>query len=110
MSDEMNLSGRLDQRMTLQQSVRTADGAGGASIVWQDIATIWAELRPARSSEQFLHDKLGLQKLHTIITRYRSDVTGDKQFVMGGRVFKIIGIMNIDEHKHVLEISVREEL
>ena len=105
-----NFSGRLNQRITLQQQVSTSDGGGGFSIAWQDVATLWAEIAPHRSSEPFLHDKLMLHNLHRITIRYRSDVAANMRFIFGSRIFLIIGITNVDEQKHTLEISVREEL
>lgn len=105
-----NLSGRLNQRITLQQKVRTPDGAGGSSLVWQDVATLWAEVAPGRSIEALTHDKLMLRNLHRITIRYRSDVTADKRFVLGSRVFLIIGIVDVNESRHSLEITASEEI
>ena len=105
-----NLSGRLNKRITLQQPLSTSDGGGGFSIAWQDVATLWADIAPHRSSEPLLHDKLMLHNLHRITIRYRSDITANMRFIFGSRIFLIIGITNVDERKHTHEISTREEI
>ena len=50
-------SGRLRHKITFQKPVETPDGSGGQSIVWQDVATRRAEIRPRTGSERF--DKQG---------------------------------------------------
>ena len=105
-----NLAGRLNQRIVLQQSVRTSDGAGGASVTWQDIATLWAEIIAIRSTETFTHDKLEPNNIYVVTMRYRADITTKMRFMLGSRILLITGIRNVDEEKQILKIDVREEL
>ena len=51
-----------------------------------------------------------LHNLHRVTIRYRSDVAANMRLLFGSRVFQIVGITNVDERKHTLEISTREEL
>lgn len=39
-----NTATLLRHRLTLQQEVKTADGAGGYVRTWQNIADLWAEI------------------------------------------------------------------
>lgn len=44
-------SGRMDRRITLWELLEADDGHGGVEQGWFEIATVWAELREARTRE-----------------------------------------------------------
>ncbi|MBN9025581.1 MAG: head-tail adaptor protein [Rhizobiales bacterium] len=37
-------AGQLSNRVTLERPVRSGDGAGGATVDWQEVATLWARI------------------------------------------------------------------
>jgi head-tail adaptor len=41
-----NAAGALNTLVTLEAPQTTPDGAGGETIVWNPIATLWADLKP----------------------------------------------------------------
>lgn len=43
--------GRLNQQVRLQRLQKTPDGSGGFVSTWQDVATVWAEIRPLSGQE-----------------------------------------------------------
>lgn len=104
-----NISGRLNQRITLQQKVTTADGAGGYSISWQDVTTLWAEVVPHSTSERLISDKETLENRYIITIRHRTDINASMRFVLGSRTFTIIGIMDAGAHWHLQKITAYEE-
>lgn len=108
-----NTVSKLRHRLTLQEEVRSLDGAGGYSSSWQNIADLWAEITSISSKSIYGKEKLFAGKLqseisHKVLIRYRSPVSTDMRLVFAGRIFNIRAIMNIDEHNEILELLVEE--
>jgi SPP1 family predicted phage head-tail adaptor len=68
-------AGELDQRVTLRREVRTADGMGGSTLSWTNIATVWAKVRPMSGTEREHSDRLSAPANYIIVIRHRSDLT-----------------------------------
>lgn len=67
-------AGKLRNRLTLQQPVRTPDGQGGFTLTWTDVATVWADIRQLAGREYLLAQQLGTALSHEVSIRYRADV------------------------------------
>lgn len=108
MTEQRNLAARLRQRLTLQQQQNTADGAGGVTRSWQDLATLWAEVIPLHGREAPDAQKLTAFATHRITMRYRNDVSADKRFLLGSRALNIRTVKDIGERHRLLEILAEE--
>lgn|SRR5690606_765469 len=67
-------AGELDQRVTFRKEVKTSDGMGGNSTTWQDIATVWAKVRPMSGSEREHADRQNAEANYLMIVRPRTDI------------------------------------
>ncbi len=84
----MNI-GRLDRRVKLQAQLRTSDGAGGVTVAWSDVVTVWASIEPASGREAYAAQQLQGRVTHQVRMRYRSGVTTGMRLVYGTRAFDI---------------------
>lgn len=98
----------MRQRVTLQQESRTPDTAGGASLSWVDVATLWAEVTPFPGSEALQAQKLTGSALYRVVLRYKDAVTADMRLVFKGRVLNIRSLRNVGERDRRLEIMAEE--
>lgn len=119
MSKSANLlSSRLRHLVTLQQEVQIADGAGGTSKSWTDVASLWAEIIPiggtgsmlSRTSgkEVMVGDQVQSEISHKITLRYRDGVTSAMRIVYESRFFNIRSVANPAERNQQLELLVQE--
>lgn len=108
--DARELASRLKQRIIIQQPIETADGVGGTTRSWNDVATVWAELVPLRSGrgEALVNRQLEATVTHRVTIRYRADVTTAMRINYGGRVFNIRSVTNIGEANVTLEMLAEE--
>lgn len=85
--------GRLNQRVTLLQPQPVQDALGQASITWQAVATVWAEVVPLRSAERFA--AAAVQQEHTlkIRIRRRTDVAATWRLEYQGNGYDITGVL-----------------
>lgn len=104
--------GRLRHRLTLQQPSLSADGAGGYTRSWADVAALWAEIQPftARdvSGERLQGERLQSRVSHRIRLRYRAGVTAEMRLTDGTRIFNIRAVTVPQEAKEMLEILAEE--
>lgn len=69
----MNI-GRLRERVTIQSNVSVSDGAGGQTLTWTDLSTVWARVEPLQGKEVVQASQIQGPFTHRIWLRYRTDV------------------------------------
>jgi SPP1 family predicted phage head-tail adaptor len=87
--------GAMRERLTLEQPVRTADGAGGAAVTWQTVTELWAHVRPISGDERLRHDQVAGRLTHEVWIRHRIGIAPAMRFVQGGRVYEIVAILEL---------------
>lgn len=106
-----DLASRLTKRIAIEEEVQTPDGAGGFTSAWQEVATVWAEIRPwgiGRVDERFVSMQMEDRRYHRITIRYREGITPAMRVVFGMRVFNIISVVDPDAQQERLEIYAAE--
>ncbi len=105
-----DLSARLNRRITIEQPVEIADGAGGLMRNWSAVATVWAEIIPQRTGggEAVFAEQIEAASTHRITLRYRSGITPDMRIQYDGRVFNIRQITNVEQANILLVIEAEE--
>jgi SPP1 family predicted phage head-tail adaptor len=109
--DRRAVIGGLRRRLTLQEEGRVADGGGGFTLVWQNVAanpTVWGRIVPLSGREVLQAGQLQTPVSHRILIRYRPDVTGAMRLVLGTRVFNIRAAVNVDGRDRWLELMCEE--
>ncbi|WP_336799458.1 phage head closure protein [Kaistia sp. MMO-174] len=101
--------GRLSHRVTLERPVRSGDGAGGATVDWQEVATLWARIEPVEAGERNAADRLATRVTHRITLRFRGDVEGGMRVMHRGRTLMIASWRDPDETRRLLVLEAVEE-
>jgi len=102
--------GNLDRRLMLQEPVRTADDAGGASIAWSLVAEVWAAVRPGGGGEALEGDALRGRTTHEVWLRHRNDVRPDMRFLFGARAFDIRSVVEVGGRQRFLKCMCTERV
>jgi len=98
--------GQLNWRLTLEEPVEAADGAGGVTRSYVAVATLWASFHPVSARGDVVASALGATITHRIGIRFRADITLRHRFRDGGRIFRIAAMRNRD--KRFLDIDAEE--
>jgi len=101
--------GWLRHRIRIERPVATPDGAGGESVAWESLATLWARIEPLEAREHVAADHLAETVSHRLIVRWRNDVAGGMRAVYRGRRFRILATHDPDESRRYLVLSTTEE-
>lgn len=84
--------GRLNRLITVERPVAdpSIDGAGAGT--WEPVAQVWAEVQDALPSRaERIDSGINLASRPARVRMYwRSDITADMRFAMGGRIMDIV--------------------
>jgi len=100
--------GRLRSEFTLEEGQQTADGLGGFSEAWVEIATLYGRIEPVAARDVFGADQTLETVTHRITLRWRSDVRSGMRFTKPGRSFDILTVHDPDESGRYLVCRVKE--
>ena len=100
--------GALRTELSLEASVPAADGLGGFSESWTEIATVFARVEPISAASVFAASQSLETVTHRVTLRWRGDVSSGKRFVRPGRVLDIITVHDPDETGRYLVCRCRE--
>lgn len=89
MRKEVYNARELDQRVTFRKEVQTDDGMGGHSTTWEDVATVWAKVRPMSGGEREHSDRENVRANYLIVIRPRDDIDESCIAVWEGTEFNI---------------------
>lgn len=102
-------TGKLNRRITFQCMGTVKDDMGQTKSEWRDFKTVWATVKPYKSSESGFMSKLKPEVTHRIYVRFRSDITSEMRIKYRGRIFEIVGSpLDIEERHELLEIQAQE--
>lgn len=107
MSDAVHI-GELRERLVLEAPARAADGGGGATVSWAEVAEIWAKVTPRGGVESHALDRIAGKASHEIVIRYRDDIAPEQRFRMGARIFDIRAAFDPDGRRQWLTCLVEE--
>jgi SPP1 family predicted phage head-tail adaptor len=108
-----NTASRLRHRLILQQEIKAADGAGGCTRSWQNVADLWAEISPLKyragiGSERLVAGQIQSEISYKVTLRYRAVISTSMRLLFGNRAFNIRSVRNLNEDKEILELLVDE--
>ncbi len=106
---------RLNRKLVLEEPQRVADGAGGYTILWVALGTLWAEVE-TRSGGERAGESVTLSKVG-----YRITVRGapqgapsrprpEQRLRDGTRLFRITAVSEADPDGHYLQCQAEEEV
>jgi head-tail adaptor len=104
----------LSRQLTLEAPQMVADGAGGFSLVWTSLGTLWAEVLPGTGREA-----AGVETSIASVT-YRITLRGapvgstarpkpEQRLREGARIFTILAVSERDSAGHYLTCLTKEE-
>lgn len=101
--------GRFRTPMLLERRQAVADGAGGWSERWEEIAALWGRLETVSAKAVFGADGMNEVVTHRVTLRYRDDIESGMRLKSGARLFAIRTVHDPDETRRYLVCTTREE-
>lgn len=100
--------GALNQRITFQSYTRSADGAGGKTKTWADLASVpnvWAMVKPKGAKESTEEGRVNASGVYIFTVRNRTDLDERMRIVWGGSNYNIRAIHREGWQSQYLQIE-----
>lgn len=111
--------GRMRWRLKLQAQgdpVETADAYGQPAPTWNDVITLWGEVKPLSGRELFNAQQVQAQVTHQISVRYTGSagpIDETMRFLYTAsspaRIFNITAALNVDERNREYQVLAIEQ-
>lgn len=104
----MDWASRLKERVTVQEPVASSDGQGGQQIVWEDVATLWAEVTIVGNGgrERETGQQTEAAAGYRVRLRHRPDIDATMRLQWRSRTLSIHSVHEQDDR---LELLAYEE-
>ena len=99
----------LNQRCTIEQPVRTPDGAGGATQSWSTLAVVWARLEPLTATDRVAAVALQSTARHKLTLRRLASAAAGMRAAIGSRFFAIKGVLDEGPRATLMTLLVEEQ-
>ena len=104
----------LNRLLTLEEPVRSPDGAGGFAVTWTALGSLWAEVRPGTGRERAGRGATMSRVPVKIAVRAApvgaaSRPKPEQRFRDGARVFHILAVAEADPAARYLVCHAEEE-
>lgn len=108
----MTDAGKLRHRITFQRFDGQRDEYGdplkSEDEHWNDVASMWAEVKPMSGREFYAAEQSQSEVTHKVSCRYRAGLTTAMRIKYGSRLFEIISIIDWEERHESLLIMCKE--
>ena len=94
----------LNQRLVLQEEMRTPDTGGGTQVVWIDVITVWASVKPMRGQENIQAGGLKASTNYRITTRKHPAITSARRFKFDALILNIRSVLDLECRQRMLDI------
>ena len=102
--------GWLRHRVVIEAPAASPDGAGGETVTWSTVDTVWAKMDSPRAIERIATDRLTGVVTHVATLRFRNDVTGGMRLVYRGRPYRVLTAHDPDLNERYLVVKVEVEM
>lgn len=108
MSGRIPPIGTLRDRVQLQTKQMALDTAGGHSIVFNPLATVWARVTSLRGRESREASGRAATISHSVVTRFRTDLKPGDRIVYRGRALEIFSAEDLNGRRAYLSCACTE--
>lgn len=101
--------GGFRHECALLEQVQTPDGAGGHTVNWSEVATVFARIEPLGAASRFGADQAIETVTHRATIRHRAGIASGMRLTRLGRDFDIVTVHDPDETGRYLVCTLKEE-
>jgi SPP1 family predicted phage head-tail adaptor len=114
MSAKKSEIGKMRRRLVIEAPIDTADGQGGFTTVWTEVATVWGEVKTKSRSERWFSDQVQQIGDHEIMIRWLPSLVETMRLRLNEydveRTFQIKGIEWVDDRRYFVSLTCLENV
>ena len=101
--------GFFSDKLKLQKPIETADNCGGLDVIWDDLAMLWANIKPVTARSNFMAHQDLEELSHEMIIRANPQIMSGWRFKKDERIFAIKSLYDPDENGRYLICNCWEQ-
>jgi len=103
------VTGRLDRRITFRRPTFIQNEFGEAEASWEDVTTVWAEVKPLRGREYFAAQQVNSEVTTRFRIRYLSGVDTRWRILHDGLEYDIFSVAEIGRREGLEILGAAKE-
>ena len=103
-------AGRLNKKITIQQTTETQSSIGEVINTWATFAIVWAAIEPLLGREYFESQQVNAEETIRFRIRYVAGITPKMRISWHSRLFDIRSIINVRERNQELLLMAVEDV
>ncbi|SEQ76221.1 phage head closure protein [Basfia succiniciproducens] len=103
----MNI-GKLRHRVTLQKQTNTQNDYGAFVSTWQDVATVWAEVKPISGREYFSAQQVQSEVSTQIWIRYLEGIEPTMRVKHNDKHYEILSVLNHNGRNTSIQLMCKD--
>jgi len=100
--------GALTDRVSLQRRVDTSELEGGVPHTFVRVSSLWARVPSLSARLAIAGDGRAAEASHSVVVRFRSDVSVGDRFGYRGRWLEVVGFADLDGRRAWLSCQCQE--
>ena len=101
-------AGDLSHEVMLESQLRQPGPGGGATLSWQPLGLLWAEIRARTGHESLIDGRVTSRVSHEVWIRHGVEVRPEMRFVEGSRVLLVLAALDVDGRRRWLKCLCEE--
>ncbi|MDQ0317835.1 phage head closure protein [Amorphus orientalis] len=101
--------GALDRRIVIEAPTSTPDGAGGVTVTWTPLATVWARVETLSAAERVRAGRPDGIATHRVTIRALSGIASGQRILVDGRVLTVRATRPSGDRDAYLVLEAEEE-
>ncbi|VAX03641.1 hypothetical protein MNBD_ALPHA03-840 [hydrothermal vent metagenome] len=99
----------MHQKITCQKQIFTPISAGEQLQGWQDVATVWADVKAKSNDAEITARQIKFAGKYKIHVRYQDILLSVRRILWQGQAYRVVSFLNPDNRKRILEFDVVED-
>lgn len=108
MSEKIPPIGTLTDRVQLRRRESLGDGSGGHDHIFVPVSNLWARVRGHAGRQASNGDGRVVALSHTVVLRFRSDVSPGDRIVYRGRNLDVLSVTDLNGRRAYLSCGCSE--
>jgi SPP1 family predicted phage head-tail adaptor len=89
----------MRERVTIQRPTDKQSQFGEATLEWESLATVWAQVRNLGARDYFAAQQAGTLATHRILMRFHPQLTAQCRLVWRGRIMEITSVLESEDRR-----------
>lgn len=100
------MTGNMHHKIICRAQALDPTTAGEQQESWQDIAEVWAEIKPKSADATLSARQNHIKTTYGVRVRYQDKLRATRNILWQGQAYRVTSLLNPDNRKRILEFEM----